>query len=169
MKENVKYEFGCIMGILNQKASKTLLDISKKLIPNNVLYEEEEDQDYGREKEMHVTCKFGLTKNYSKKDMGKVISHIKPFLISISGITTFNNEKFDVIKIDVKSTMLTKLNKMFSKLPNEDEHPIYRPHITLAYVNPGKGNKFIREFNSIELIINRIKYSNPIGRYFYDL
>jgi 2'-5' RNA ligase len=165
---SAKFEFGCVMAVLNEDSSKKILTISKKLIPDNLLYNEE-GQDYGREHESHVTVKFGLTENYSKEDMGKVISHIHPFPITLTKISIFSNEKFDVVKIDVESDTLIKLNKIFSKLPNEDEHPIYHPHLTLAYVKPEEGKQFIKDISTTTVIVNRMKYSNPVGKYYYNL
>ena len=166
---NVKFEYGCVMAILGKNFANEIVKFGNKLIPDDDLYFEE-GQEYGREKEPHVTIKFGLTDNYSKEDMGKVISHIKPFTITLVKIGIFNNEKFDVVKVDCESPTLRKLNKLFSKLPNEDEHKTYNPHLTLAYVLPGKGKKYIRSLsNPIEVNINRMKYSNPVGKYYYDL
>lgn len=168
MSEDHKYEYGCVMAILEEYSAKKILALNRKLIPDGVLYEEP-GEEFGREKEPHITVKFGLTKTYSKKEMGEAISKIKPFKIKLVGISVFQNEKFDVIKIDVESKKLERYNKIFSKLPNEDEHPIYHPHLTLAYVKPGNGKRFIIKLKPIEVEINKMKYSNPVGKYFYDL
>lgn len=165
---SAKFEFGCVMAILGNEDAAKVLVFNKKLIPDNVLYNEE-GQEYGREIEPHVTIKFGLTTSYSKEDMGKVISHINPFKVKLVKVGIFSNEKFDVVKMDCESSTLSKLNKLFSKLPNEDEHPIYHPHMTLAYVKPGEGKQFVRNFKPMEVTINKMKYSNPEGKYFYDL
>jgi hypothetical protein len=41
--------------------------------------------------------------------------------------------------------------------------------MTLAYVKPGEGKRFVEKINPVEMTINRMKYSNPIGKYYYDL
>jgi 2'-5' RNA ligase len=168
MSENVKYEYGCVMAMINDSASKKIIEVGKKLIPDNILYFEE-DQEYGREVEPHVTIKFGLTENYSKNKIGKIFTKVKPFKITLVSIDIFTNQKFDVIKFNVESDILKKLNSLFSKLPNEDEYPTYNPHITLAYVKPGEGKYFKKQINPIQLSVNKIKYSNPIEKYYYDL
>lgn len=166
---NVKYEYGCVMGIVDPTSAKKILEISNMLIPNESLYLEE-GQEFGREKECHVTAKFGLTEHYKMDTMGRVMAVIHPFKAILESIGLFDtNPKFDVVKFNVKSEMLEKLNKLFSRLPNHDEHPIYKPHLTLAYVKKGEGKKFIREFKPVEVGINRMKYSNPYGKYYYDL
>lgn len=168
IEENHKYEYGCIMGILDNVASDLVMELNNKLIPNECLYNEP-GEEYGREQEPHITIKFGLTKNYPKETIGKVISYIKPFSAWLMKINQFQNENFDVVKIDVKSDELMRWNKIFSKLPNEDKHPIYHPHLTLAYVLPGTGKNFIKYFKPVQVNINRIKYSNPAAKYYYEL
>lgn len=163
-----KYEFGCVMAVLDDVISKAILEFNKKLIPDKFLYNDETN-NFGRETEAHCTIKFGLTDHYKKDVMGKLIEVISPFKATLESIGIFENPKFDVVKFNVKSDVLERLNKLFSKLPNEDEHPIYHPHLTLAYVKPGEGKKFLKEFKPIEVEINRIKYSNPEGKYYYDL
>jgi len=168
MSDDVKYEYGCVMAIVNETSANKILEISKKLITDDILYLEE-GQEYGRETEPHITTKFGLTENYSKDHMGKLISQFKPFKITLESINIFSNSKFDVVKFDVKSDVLEKLNKLLNRLPNEDEYPVYHPHMTLAYVKPGEGKRFVKKINPVEMTINRMKYSNPIGKYYYDL
>lgn len=168
MKENVKYQYGCIMGIVDPKTASTLLKISKKLIPDDALFFEE-GQEYGRETECHITVKFGFTNHYSEEAMGKVMSKIKPFSAVLDKIDLFQNPKFDVVKYNVVSEELNRLNNLFKKLPNKDEYPIYHPHLTIAYVKPGQGKQFLKKISPVEIEITRMKYSNPVGKYFYDL
>ncbi len=169
MKDNVKFEFGCIMGIPDQKNADLILKLNKLLIPDEMLYHEE-GQEYGREVEPHITIKFGLTDTYTEEEMGDVISRIKPFQVNLTKIDVFSNEKFDVVKLNVSGKQLERLNKIFSKLPNEDEYPVYHPHLTIAYVFPGTGKQFVRILKTpIEIMVSKIKYSNPIGKYYYDL
>jgi 2'-5' RNA ligase len=168
MSDNINYEYGCVMAIVNEDASRKIIEIGKKLIPDDVLYFED-GQEYGRETEPHVTIKFGLTDNYSKNTMGKLFSKIEPFKITLVVIDIFSNPKFDVVKFNVESDVLKKMNSLFSKLPNEDEYPTYNPHMTLAYVRSGEGKKFKKQINPIQLLVTKIKYSNPIDKYYYDL
>jgi 2'-5' RNA ligase len=168
INETFKYEYGCVMAMLDDEATSRIRVINEKLIPDNILYHEK-GEEYGRETESHVTIKFGLTNTYTEENMGKLISKIKPFVVTLTRISVFNNPKFDVVKFDVESNILKKLNDLFSKLPNEDEFPVYHPHLTLAYVTPGNGNKFEKLIKPITLGVNRIKYSTPTGQYFYDL
>lgn len=168
MNENVKYEYGCVMAVTDDNVSEKINKIGKKLIPDDILYFEE-GQNYGRETEPHVTIKFGLTEDYDKNEMGRIFIKVKPFKITLVTIDVFSNPKFDVVKFNVEGDVLRKLNSLFCELPNKDEYPTYNPHMTLAYVNPGEGKRFKQKIKPVELLINKIKYSNPIGKYYYDL
>jgi hypothetical protein len=55
-----------------------------------------------------------------------------------------------------------KLNEIFSMLPNHDEHPEYHPHLTLAYVKKGCGEKYIKKLKEpLELYGYSFTYSSP--------
>lgn len=168
MSDNVKYEYGCVMAIINEEASNKIIKIGEKLIPDDILYFEE-GQEYGREREPHVTIKFGLTENYGKDKIGEIFTKVKPFKIKLVAIDIFSNQKFDVIKFNVESDILKKLNSLFSKLPNEDEYPIYRPHLTIAYVSTGLGKNFVRKIKPVDVLVTKMKYSNPVTKYYYNL
>ena len=50
------------------------------------------------------------------------------------------------------------LYKELSKLPHTTDYPDYQPHITIAYLQPGKGQKYIEtdykyNFNQVKKII----------------
>ena len=61
-------------------------------------------------------------------------------------MTLFENEKFDVLKYDVVPGILAEANKVVSdKFPNTDTYPDYHPHVTVAYLKPGTGKKYVNE------------------------
>jgi 2'-5' RNA ligase len=139
--ENEK-SYGCIMAEILGESREAILKYNKNHISDNVIYDNPK-HEFGREMESHITIKFGLTKDYKPFEIDEMFSKISPFNVSFSGISLFENDKFDVVKLDVESNILKKLNEQFSKLPNEDEHPEYHPHCTLAYVKKGEGKQFI--------------------------
>lgn len=101
-------------------------------IPDSLLAED------GREKEAHVTVKYGL---HSTSDSGvrKAIADESPVTIVLGKISLFRNDDADVVKVGVQSPGLRRLNQKISTLPNSDTHPDYQPHATIAYLKPGKG------------------------------
>lgn len=164
----IKYDYGCVMAQIPSYAASRFIDFGKKIITDDMLYfDSNELDDYGREKEPHVTIKFGLTKSYTREQMGLYLKGTRPFFITIGGIDIFENPKFDVIKLNVEGEDLFKLRKVFDTLPNTDDYKIYHPHMTLAYVKAGLGKKFKGKTiqSSSKILINVIKYSdrgNPI-------
>lgn len=159
LTEGKKKEYGCVMAYIDGEAKDKLNAFNKSLIPDDVIYDNKA-HEFGREMNSHVTIKFGLTKAYSHEEMQEMLKDVKPFKVHFKKISLFENPEFDVVKFDIESEDLKKLNKQFSKLPNEDEHPTYHAHSTLAYVKPGEGKKFIKKSKKMASVeIKRIVYS----------
>lgn len=146
-------------GVGNEHAQK-LLNFNKNIIQEDLIYKEGED--YGREVEPHVTIKYGLTESYNPFQIEQIVKNIKPFPIYLGKMDIFENDKFDVIKFNIDGRELRKLNELFSRFPNEDQYPVYRPHMTLAYVKKGYGKKYKnRSVGKISrLMVEKIIYSD---------
>lgn len=163
-KKDHKREYGCLMVFLDvdKKAWKELQD----MISDEDLYTEEGDDGYGRETEPHVTILYGLHGDIEDKDLEVEIHKITSPEIGFKNISTFDNEKFDVLKFDVKSTDLNKLNKDFSKFPNTNKFPDYHPHCTIAYLKKGTAEKYIKKANDLvkmDIKPEKIVYSKVDG------
>lgn len=145
-------------------------DIAKKVIEwGNANIPEEEifsgddgDYDLGREKRPHVTVKYGLH-TVDAKEVEQIIAGNGEVLISLGNISIFEPEgkDYDVVKIDVKSDDLTSLNGKVSTLKNSDEHPVYKPHVTIAYVKKGEGQKYVgrQDFENISFNSDVLDFS----------
>jgi 2'-5' RNA ligase len=160
-----KYEYGCVM---------VFLDVDKKdwkkvtsVIESDDLYKGEngdEESRYGVENETHVTVLYGIHSDVPDEDVEKIIHTIKKPSITLKDASIFTNEKFDVVKYDINSPSLVKLNKEFAKLPHTTDHPDYHPHATIAYVKKGKGEKYTKIINKMEgldITPSKIVYSKP--------
>lgn len=163
-KKDHKHEYGCLMVFLdvNEESWKELQD----MIDENDLYTEEGDTSYGREDEPHVTILYGLHEEIEDKDIEVDIEAIKEPKISFKNISSFNNDKFDVLKFDVDSKDLTKLNKKFKEYPFTSNFPDYHPHCTIAYLKPGKAADYIKkakELVDMEMEPSKIVYSKADG------
>ncbi len=159
----VKYDYGCFMAQLPPNIATLIVNFGKQIIPDDQLYfDNTEPDDYGREKEPHITIKFGLTQSYTQSQLQQLLVGTKPFSINIRGLSVFQNPNFDVIKFDVDGQELTRLRTIFDKLPNNDEYKEYHPHMTLAYVKPGVGQKFQnKKINTFsKTVIDLLKYSD---------
>lgn len=164
-----RYDYGCVMARIDEKAARVILDFNYKTIGEHMIYEEA-GHEYGREVQPHITLKYGLVGSYSEDDMRQLLKHVTPFDVRVTGMSVFENEKYDVIKFDVDGRALRELNKLFSALPNNDEHPEYHPHMTLAYVHKGMGNKFIkRPKRTARIPVRMIEYSDRGVKSYYNL
>lgn len=97
----------------------------------------------GRETEPHATVKYGIHTNNPAEVRAAVAGH-GPFKIRLGKTSHFpDSGDGDVIKAEVISHSLHRLNKkVAAATPHTDTHPVYQPHVTLAYVKRGLGRKF---------------------------
>lgn len=136
------HSYSCLMADVPEELTQKLLKWNKQHIPESVLYTEEEG--HGREEIPHVTIKWGLLDDKPSKALKAILSETKPFTATIGEVSLFENEKFDVVKLTIKSDGLHKLHKRIKEeIPNEDTYPTYKPHLTLAYVKKGEGKRFV--------------------------
>jgi len=152
--------YGCIMlqANMNNWRSKHL-----KIIDPSDLFEDDTD-DYGYCSYPHITVLFGLHDGkINKKDLFEDIRDMSPVTVKIKEIDIFVNDKFDVVKYEIPVTeQLKEYNKNFlNNYSNTQTFPKYHPHMTLAYVKPGEGKKYVQKVKPFELIFNKAIYSYP--------
>lgn len=118
--------------------SDFILDWNKLNIPDDVLHTDA-DGGKGREREPHVTVKYGLLAQEVPDELRAIAKDTAPFPVFLGRVSLFTtNPEFDVVKIDVESPWLRELNRRVSEaIPHEDTYPQYQPHLTLAYVEKG--------------------------------
>lgn len=165
-----RYEYGCVMAHVDEEAARKIVDFNYKTISEDILYIDENDDGFGRETHPHITIKYGLVQNYTEEQVKQLLRQVTPFDIQVRGISIFENENFDVVKFDVDSPELRKLNEIFSNLPNHDEYPTYNPHMTMAYVRKGMGNRFAKTPGKFAKIpVRTIVYSDRGNRSYINL
>lgn len=157
-------KFGCVMVFFDydKKDWKSFQDI----IDTDDLYTPEGEKGFGKEKDPHVTILYGLHKTVPDKDIEEVIETIKSPRIKMGKVSFFENPKFDVLKFDIESEDLHKLNKEFSKFPYTSDFPDYHPHCTIAYIKKGKAKEYVKELNDkakIKFESEKVVYSKADG------
>jgi hypothetical protein len=167
-----KYDHGCIMAYPFPELAAKIVAFGKNIIPDDILFlDPNEPEDYGREIDPHVTIKFGFTESYPKEKIGELLKGTKPFFIRLTGMSIFQNPRFDVVKMNVEGEELHRLRKIFDQFPNVDKYKEYHPHMTLAYVKPGMGTKFqnrgVGKFARIP--VSKIVYSDRGDKSTYRL
>ena len=163
LKENStsNYNYGCVMLYFN---FPELSKIQDYINPEDI-YEEEGDHSYGLEDEPHTTLLYGLHEQVSDDDIKKVLSNYTFSTCKVYDISTFNNPKYDVLKFNVKGKNLHKCNAALKQYPYTSDFPDYHPHLTIGYLQPGSGKKYIDKFKDIEfeLLPKYAVYSKPSG------
>jgi len=163
------HQFGCVM--LDVKTSQFMQvwnDVVKEIREEDV-YEKQGDTTHGIEDDAHLTLLYGTENSVTIEDIKSVFTGEKKIDINISGIDLFENSEFDVLKFNVEITpQLQSIHDKLLKLPNQDQYPKYRPHITIVYLNKGSGKNYINPEIKMQLKgLDKICYSLPSGEKVY--
>ena len=157
-RKNDNLKYACLMlyaDISNWKDKISIVD-------KEDIYEK--DDDYGYEKDPHITIVYGFHEDEVDKDqMYKQIKEMKPVEVTINKINIFETDDYDVVKFDVPITKeLKKYRKEFLKFPNTQTYKEYHPHMTIAYVKKGEGKKYIKKLDKpFKVKFNKAVYSDP--------
>jgi len=149
-------EYGCVMLyptiIKNWNSHLSIID-------NEDLYDKE---GYGLEKEPHVTVLYGLHIDETDPNIIKdVLKLFNPISVEINRISIFENEEYDVVKYEVP--VIPELKQYHetikSLFPYTSSYDKYSPHITIAYVNPGTGKKYVGKVKKFKIDFDKAVYS----------
>jgi len=106
------------------------------------------DDSYGLEDNPHITILYGIHEDEIDPEVinSVIENNLYPIEVQIDEIDIFKNDDYDVVKYNVPVIKdLKKFRKIFKKFPNTQKFPDYNPHITIAYVKSGKGEKYKRK------------------------
>jgi 2'-5' RNA ligase len=165
-KNGDTYSKGCVMAFLDD-LEPTMASIQAK-IAEDELYEEEGDRTFGLENEPHVTVLYGIhSDEVDEKEVLEMIEKIEwkqPIMINKVGL--FENEKYDVLKLNANAEWLKEANaKLCENLPYSNDYPNYNAHVTVAYLKPGKGKELLERLGDIKekVVPTKMVYSLPNG------
>lgn len=138
------------------------------------MIDEKDLHENGLEDEPHTTILYGflhdsdLNEDDHNSNIKKSIidNDLRPKIKDINfaeNLSLFEKKDFDVLKIDVKSDKLSAGNKFFKEnYKFENDYDNYHAHVTVAYLNPGGGKKYLTKENS-KLIKESLLNSTSIG------
>lgn len=153
-----QYGYGCVMVDVPINNWEEILST----INSEDLYEiSDENGPKGLQTRPHLTLFYGLHDNVTVEMVKSVFENYNDKLdIEVNGIDIFENDRFDVVKLNVKlDGKLRQLHQKLSEFPNSSEFD-YKPHITIAYVKKGMGQKYINKKVNFKIEdIDEITYS----------
>lgn len=133
---NEQHKFSSVLVSLPQ-------DIAERIREHAAAINSDDLAEKGREQEPHITVRYGLHADKADEVRGVIESFPPTFYVVAPQVSIFEGEEFDVVKLDVHSPDLHKIHEALGKIPHTDTHAEYKPHITLAYVQPGKGKDYL--------------------------
>jgi 2'-5' RNA ligase len=145
IKENSKltYDYGCVMLYFSFPEINKIHD---SINPSHI-YTEDGDTTYGLEDEPHTTLLYGLHNEVTLEDVSDVLDNYTYYTCKIHNPSLFENEKYDVLKFDVDGDNLHQTNADLKQFPFTSNYPNYHPHLTIAYLKPGMGKKYVDMLN----------------------
>ena len=162
-----KHDFSSTQVNLPVNLSNEILSWGYKNLPEDIIFNNFEDNFYGREKNIHVTILYGIhTTKFNL--VSSFLEDQTIFECTLQNISLFtDNSSFDVLKIDVNSEELHKINSFLKKkLTVTSTHSEYIPHVTIAYLKKRKGNKFLNNsiFKDKKFLVKEILFSSKDGK-----
>jgi len=159
------YEFSSTQLNLPKDIASTFLDRFQAHIDPKDVHEE------GRELEPHVTVQYGLHDSDSEA-VAKAVTSCRPVPIVFSKAEIFNvpEKGFEVLVYAVEKTPeLLALRKAVSGSGKTTEtFPTYQPYVTIAYLKPGSGERYLKDIGSLDplqsCIVDELKFSSKSGK-----
>ena len=100
--------------------------------------------EYGLENDPHVTLLFGLPDEISKEDIETKLQGFDFSNCTIRNASLFKQKDFEVLKFEAYSNDFQSAHKKLDEIPNEDQWSKYDPHMTIAYLKPGRGDEYVQ-------------------------
>lgn len=122
----------------------------------------------GRESEPHITVKYGLSDDKPSPALLKALKWFGPIRATFGKTSLFKNDDAHVVKIDIHSPDLNRLNALIAKTVETpgSSHPTYEPHATVAYLKPAYGHRH-REDGTLDgqgIVFDTVVFSSKDGK-----
>lgn len=131
-------------------------------MPNKQDLYQQQNQDFGYNDNQHITILYGFLdgQTVDTQKMGQYLYPTDKLKIKVTGMSVFELQKYDVLKLDVQCKQLNKMNTAITKnFKYSNDYDKYIPHLTIAYLKPGTGSKYIKNI--------KLFYAQP-DQYIYN-
>lgn len=138
--------------------------VSKLLTKLCAAIDPDDLSDKGLEDDHHVTVLYGITDDDVPDSLAHILSNRHSFNVFCNRASVFKRPECDVLKINVSSGEIEELHREVAATVSHDPlHDSYVPHITLAYLKPGTGEKYTNITNELmgePVRLSRFVFSN---------
>lgn len=130
------YKYSSVQIQVPHQYSEAIINFGLGSIPDDQIYTDP-DGTMGRENDIHCTILYGI----HTSEPGEIQEYFQnqrsimkfPIVMKLGKIGIFDRPECKVIKIDVISPELEKLNAGLRSFPHTNKFPEYHPHITIGY------------------------------------
>ena len=126
-------------------------EITARIEESDLYIDAEQPRLFGVEEDPHVSILVGL--DDGQFPLGKLTAWLATqygFKMDLTGISTFKNKDYEVVKFDVRAPELVVMHDyVAANFPNNEHFPEYIPHMTIAYVKPGCGDKYVQKLREV--------------------
>lgn len=157
------HDYSCVMALMPATVRATVAQLQDRLDPADV--------QKLQGKDVHTTVLYGLHDKDPKPVFDRLRKHaagLPPITAELQKISLFKNSDADILKMGVESPGLHQLNAVAKREPYTNNYPDYAPHVTVAYLQPGTGDKYLGLKHSLEgksFPIRHLVHSNPDEQY----
>lgn len=163
---NGKYSYSSTQINLPDDVAKQVISWGQDNLEDEDVYTDPDDASLGREDEIHATVLYGLHTSVPTS-IKKRLKGEKGFDCKLGAIKKFDTRpEYDVLYVDIKASGLHRLHRVLKDLPHTSNYRDYRPHVTIAYVKKGRGDKYLgkKDFADIQFHIDEIIFSSKEGK-----
>jgi 2'-5' RNA ligase len=120
----------------------------------------------GRETNPHCTLRFGLH-SLDPTPVLRSVAELGTLQFVPGRLGVFKGDQYDVLYVSCENAHdWTRWHRAVEHLPHTDTHDRYVPHVTLAYLRPGKGKEYLGrdDLAGEPLSVPSVVYATPDGR-----
>lgn len=168
-ESKTKERFSCLMAMTPRgKTRDQIIEYGRSILDADILVDKKLGC-IGRDPKPHVTIKYGIHRATWEGLRTDVPMHdVGHIQMTLLGLSSFENDGYDVLKIGIDSSSLHELNeRITSNTKTTETYPTYIPHMTVAYLKPGKAQQYIDRdasaFRGMVIDTNILLFSSKDG------
>lgn len=137
----------------------------RNLIKNEDIYDA---AGYSYEDNCHATVLYGIHDGVNHEQIMQYLMPSHFIKVQFDDVSVFEGKEYDVVKFGCSSKALNSLNNTVRHyFEYTSDYPNYHPHVTIGYVKPGRGKKYVKKLPTPFILVpSGYLYSYPTGEKF---